>query len=103
MVYYIQRVRDNQTQEDKMNRQYSKTTVVSIARSRYLVSQNTETPNGFIVKTTGFDKNGNLETESLKNRSYRFVKSDAVLGNDAWIRVFETEEQAENEIDEICK
>jgi hypothetical protein len=29
--------------------------------------------------------------------------SDAVLGHDAWIRVFETEEQAENEIDEICK
>jgi len=39
-----------------MNRQYSKTTVVSIARSRYLVSVFCETPNGFIVKTTGFDK-----------------------------------------------
>ena len=86
-----------------MNRQMSKTTVVSISRSRYLISQNPEMPAGFIVKTTGFDKNGNLETESLKNRGYRFVKSDAVLGHDAWIRVFETEEQAENEIDEICK
>lgn len=86
-----------------MNRQISKTTVVPISRSRYLTKTYSETPNGFIVKTSGFDKNGNLETESLKNRGYRFVKTDAVLGNDSWIRVFETEEQAENEIDEITK
>ena len=86
-----------------MNRIMSKTTVVSISRSRYLVSRNPEMPAGFIVKTTGFDKNWNLETESLKTRGYRFVKSDVVLGHDVWIRVFETEEQAENEVDEICK
>ena len=86
-----------------MNRQMSKTEIISISRSRYLVSQFPDTPAGYIVKTTGFDKNGMLETESLKKRGYQFIKSDPVLGKDSWIRVFETEEQADNEIDEICQ
>lgn len=88
-----------------MNRQYSKTTVFPIANSKYLTEQYPEMPNGFIVKTTGFDKNGNIETESLKNRGYCFVKKChcCLLGDNVWIRVFATEEQAENEIDVICE
>lgn len=87
--------------ENKMNElntmQISQTTVGIISRSK-LTRRAFSRNDGFYVATKGFDKNGDLKNEELKSRGYKYN----VTFNHDWLKAFDTEEQAETEINEIC-
>ena len=94
-------VSPNESSAIKPNRSPAKVNIHSIERSKYLQRENQGNETGFIVTAPGFDRDGNLETESLSQRGYKFNKDHVKLGKNVWSKSFRTEQEADNEMEAL--
>jgi len=82
---------------------YQLTKIDIINANRHRIFRDGRWADKYLVAVSPYDSNGEFAYEPLKSRGYVFGGKNAPVIDRKWVKPFDSEEDAEREIDVLCE